>query len=364
MPDQQEPQAIRLVADSAVPDGTVFLLPAGTPEPAPWIPIGEVLEDAFLEDAFRAERVGEWPPDWSSGGRIPPAGGDLIHVNLGGGCYLPGTGAAAYPPATPRAYAARATTPTDQVAEQRPTPAGGVDDITAAVDGLCACPCRQPIPPVGASAYFAGPDCQRRWHSDRATDPEQVYDRDDAAAYPRVDAAVVPLTRPGTRRRDRGRRASDAQARDRARHDPGLSFRRRCARCGRRGVPDTHEEVLVVDGRVRPPNGATRGRWQACPRCRNPFPGPAYDAAVFEEGSVLRLRLTDGLFWVSSLADLRSVSSRDLADQAWDLMVEQIAFRSRGGAARGMLAHDPVAVMDRLLRGSIDPNTALRITRL
>lgn len=252
------------------------------------------------------------------GGVIPPTDGDLVHIT-----------------------------------------AGPVDDITAAVDALCACPCRRPIPPDGPSGWFAGPGCQQDWYSGRATDPEQVYDRVDAARHPRSDTDPAPLTRPGP--------ASNTRARDRGLHDPDLSFRRRCDRCGRRVVPVTHEEVRVtVGGQVRPPNGATRGRWQACPRCRAPFPGPAYSAAVDEEQAGLRFRLADGTFWVSKpfrVAPTRHATRR-AADRAWDRLVEQLASRHRGGYGGGMLATDPVLAMDYLLGAQqhLNPGDAVRVT--
>jgi hypothetical protein len=63
-----------------------------------------------------------------------------------------------------------------------------VSDILAAIDAatanLCACGCQQPLPQDGPSAYFAGPDCQRRWNETQTERPHDVYLRVDAAPYP------------------------------------------------------------------------------------------------------------------------------------------------------------------------------------
>jgi hypothetical protein len=51
-----------------------------------------------------------------------------------------------------------------------------LDDITATVEGLCACGCGAELDPQGASGYFARESCQRRW-SARAVGAE--VDPDD-----------------------------------------------------------------------------------------------------------------------------------------------------------------------------------------
>jgi hypothetical protein len=48
------------------------------------------------------------------------------------------------------------------------------DKITAAVDGLCACGCKQPLPEDGASAYFLGEGHQHAWAMRNAANPREV----------------------------------------------------------------------------------------------------------------------------------------------------------------------------------------------
>jgi hypothetical protein len=59
-----------------------------------------------------------------------------------------------------------------------------LDRIDAATEGRCACGCGRLLPADGPSAYWAGPDCQRRWNEARADRPDEVYERPDAAEYP------------------------------------------------------------------------------------------------------------------------------------------------------------------------------------
>jgi hypothetical protein len=68
-----------------------------------------------------------------------------------------------------------------------------IDSIDATLAERCACGCDRPIDPSGVSAWFAGPDCQWRYHNDRATDPHDVYRRPDAARYPTHDSAEQTL---------------------------------------------------------------------------------------------------------------------------------------------------------------------------
>ncbi len=48
-----------------------------------------------------------------------------------------------------------------------------IDTIDAAVDGLCACPCRAKITGSSPSAYFASEVCAWRWHHG-AADMQQL----------------------------------------------------------------------------------------------------------------------------------------------------------------------------------------------
>lgn len=49
-----------------------------------------------------------------------------------------------------------------------------LDRIDSTFDNLCACGCGQPVPADSLSAWFAGPDCQQRWHRAQTRDPQQV----------------------------------------------------------------------------------------------------------------------------------------------------------------------------------------------
>lgn len=69
-------------------------------------------------------------------------------------------------------------------------------EIDAAVDGRCACGCGTALDPNGPSAYYLNANHQSRWQESQATDPQDVYNRPDAAAYPRLDSAPVGLREP------------------------------------------------------------------------------------------------------------------------------------------------------------------------
>lgn len=65
---------------------------------------------------------------------------------------------------------------------ERPAPPSGdvLADIDAATEGRCGCGCGAPITDASPSAWFASADCQAQWHARHATDPADVYRRDDA----------------------------------------------------------------------------------------------------------------------------------------------------------------------------------------
>jgi hypothetical protein len=46
--------------------------------------------------------------------------------------------------------------------------------IDSAIDGLCGCDCGRPLDPASASATFATPECQQRWHRRRTNNPDAV----------------------------------------------------------------------------------------------------------------------------------------------------------------------------------------------
>lgn len=56
--------------------------------------------------------------------------------------------------------------------------------VDATIEGLCACGCGATITDQSPSAWFATADCQSVWHGRGATQPWEVYERDDAAPYP------------------------------------------------------------------------------------------------------------------------------------------------------------------------------------
>lgn len=58
-----------------------------------------------------------------------------------------------------------------------------LDAIDAATEQRCACGCGRPLPADGLSAWFASQDCQHQWHQRHATEPDDVYDRDDYEGY-------------------------------------------------------------------------------------------------------------------------------------------------------------------------------------
>jgi hypothetical protein len=64
-----------------------------------------------------------------------------------------------------------------------------LDQIDAVTADLCACGCATPLPTGGLSAWFAGPDCQQRWHASRTDDPHTVMDARDAMPGYGVTAA-------------------------------------------------------------------------------------------------------------------------------------------------------------------------------
>jgi hypothetical protein len=84
--------------------------------------------------------------------------------------------------------------------------------IDAVTDERCACGCEQPLDPQGASGWFAGQACQQRWQERQATDPHDVYRRNDPAYVIRTAARWVP---PETVEQQEARLAARQEARDR-----------------------------------------------------------------------------------------------------------------------------------------------------
>ncbi len=76
--------------------------------------------------------------------------------------------------------------------------------IDDAVSSRCACGCGTQLDPAGESMWFAGPDCQIRFHERNTTNPHEVQNRVDAAeAYDGGDHLRIPLSEPGVEPRTR-----------------------------------------------------------------------------------------------------------------------------------------------------------------
>ncbi len=186
-----------------------------------------------------------------------------------------------------------------------PADADLLDRIDALTADLCACGCRRAIPPGGASDFFASPGCQRRWHSDRATDPGDVYGRPDAAPYMGIDQARVPLREPGepatpihtTTTRRPAPTPAEPSARLASCADPyGAAYRRQCPHCGHRVIPHVYQEQedLHGFGDLNPTRIVLTPIRQACPQCEEDLPAPAFVAVVEEQAGTLCLELADG----------------------------------------------------------------------
>jgi hypothetical protein len=173
------------------------------------------------------------------------------------------------------------------------TVADVLDQIDAALAQRCACGCDRPLDPDGPSAWFATADCQWTWQNSRATHPNDVYNRPDAAAYPLHDAAVTDLneSRPVSdhaasvgfdlavdpalllastgpneiaRLAETFRRlAAAADPLAEARQSPALACDRRPPERGRAIVTDSRPPVIAAAG---VPSGLRYRRW--CERCR------------------------------------------------------------------------------------------------
>ncbi len=241
-----------------------------------------------------------------------------------------------------------------------PAPGGDVlDRIDAAVGELCACGCRIRIPPDGASAYFANATCQRRWHSARATDAQDVYRRPDAATHNPNDAAQVPLNEPQGHNLGgfiaAGTDPYGTHTRIMRSADPippcpdllGAGYRVHCSPCGEHVVPqyvrgDDYEIMQfgssIPVSYVRPPVQ------MVCPRCLRTLPGRTYIATVHEDGNtlILKLGLGDGaasMFRRLRLATLIAMPAEDraaLVARRWTQMERELDLFHRQWAGRTM----------------------------
>lgn len=332
--------------------GSVSLAPAGTPPGGDgWVAVGYTTEGPDWLDTDWLRRAidrmyGQYGPDVSRDPRLTP---NHVHISFRPGGCIDGAVAAyqgryrtRYEATSPRQpYAARATANDDQVAAHRPAPTGGVDDLTAAIEGLCTCPCRTPLDPAGPSAYFATQDCQRRWmRTTQADRPDDVEGRPDAmpgyttTAYTYRAGDPIPL--------DQVTEADEV----RAVREPELAYRRHCTACDVTAVPDTTDRVehLTVDitnelapGSVLPVDltvGSRLATTQACANCGQVFDGPAYTPMIADAPGGWRLRLADGTFWTSYTLDRNTLYRLGQADRetvvnaAWKHMQDQLANRS------------------------------------
>jgi hypothetical protein len=96
-----------------------------------------------------------------------------------------------------------------------------LDRIDAATADLCACGCNQPLDPHGASGWFAEQACQQRWNEQHATNPHDVYRRNDPAYATRTAARWVP---PETAEQEQARLVAQQEARERIAADLRQAF--------------------------------------------------------------------------------------------------------------------------------------------
>ncbi len=243
-----------------------------------------------------------------------------------------------------------------------PAPGGDVlDRIDAAVGELCACGCRIRIPADGASAYFATAACQRRWHSARATDAQDVYRRPDAATHNPNDAARVPLNEPEGHNPGGfiaavtdpyGTHTRIVRAADPIPPCPdllGAGYRVHCAPCGEHVVPqyvrgDDYE--IMQFGSSTPVSYVRPPVQMVCPHCLQTLPGRTYIATVHEDGNtlILKLGLGDGaasMFRRLRLATLIALPADDraaLVARRWAQMERELDLFHRQWVGRTMAA--------------------------
>lgn len=203
--------------------------------------------------------------------------------------------------------------------------------IDAAVDQLCACGCGRQLDAAGPSAYFAGPECQQRWHEAQTTNPREVLNRHDAAPYPQYDQERVELLNTVPREARVGFTLSPEAVEQLMRSlsargvevgDVGLAahavataaprtdwetdlraiehalgYRRLCPDCGRRLPPrierDEPEEVYTF-GRSCPIRLVPGPAIQVCAHCASVWPGPFLTSTIEIRESFYGLRLADG----------------------------------------------------------------------
>lgn len=149
------------------------------------------------------------------------------------------------------------------------------DQITAAIEGRCACGCGAEITDASPSAYYATERCQARWQRQQRGEPEPP-DPDDAPVSPTARPADPPPIAPGTfgstltRLFRKGWRIATPES--------PVPWVRRCHQCGQvatplygyRMPPATFDPAgmpaVAADVDSEPVN--------VCRHCRTPYPGP------------------------------------------------------------------------------------------
>jgi hypothetical protein len=220
-----------------------------------------------------------------------------------------------------------------------------LERIDAAVAELCACGCGRTLDPDGPSAYYATPECQRRWAGAHATDPDDVYTRPDAAdVYAGADSYQVSLT--GDHPPERApagehRRATTLPPCP----DPhGVAYRRVCRRCHNqasipRAVEDADAGIDVAafgrPERVRYHHPTYR---LFCPLCGDELDGPAYLAHVREDADRLLLELRSNCARTTQMLTVRqlraAVDRNGFVAATWRHMEHQLDAFHRGWCGR------------------------------
>jgi hypothetical protein len=199
----------------------------------------------------------------------------------------------------------------------RPATSGDIlDRIDDAIEERCACGCGQPLHRDGPSGFFASQQCQARWHAGQATDPDDVYERDDAAAvYVGYDGASVPLLGVEEETPDTLGPADD--------NVYETAFRLECPHCSQ---TVTYQPHFDDDDDCDRPSDECRVyiSRQTCPRCTVILPGQRYVAAVHEHGPILLFELSDGTTRTSRRMPARRLQRapdrQHLIDLTWEIM--------------------------------------------
>ena len=167
---------------------------------------------------------------------------------------------------------------------------------------MCACGCPTALTDNSVSEYFATASCQRRWHGAQAHNPQDVYDRGDAArVHVGNDSYPVPLEdphpTPGARQPAPDHRPDHQPAA--ARIDVpvpfGAEYRRYCQRCADMVTPVAREETwdIMSFGNDEPVRDVER-RTLECPGCLSWLPDPPFTGTATCHNQLLVLELSDG----------------------------------------------------------------------